>query len=397
VGAIIVAGGSGYIGQEVVRAALNTRDRCYEGVSSVVNIDIRPPRPLHPQLRQNSVYFDINTHPRLKFIQADLADPKSAANAIDAALKWAGDVDGVANFCGLVKYGHGDERLYRPNVLTVQNLVSECAARNLLFTHFSGTAVHGNGLQTAVKEADPIRPVEAYGRSKAESEKVIFSAVRDRGLRAVIFRSTAPIGPGLQDDLNKLYETIVQAPVIPAVKGSNNTYVCAEDVGRAFVFSITKPAAVVPAGPTAASDIVYNLGVNKPFSDAQVMAHLQTSIYGKVKKPIIQIPANAAIGLGYVSTFAAKGLGFVLRREVEPTLHYELARLFKGWHYQDPSKFNSIFPAAGFTLKFAEPEEVLDVGTVYKFLTDWTERPKPERITALMRRFVDERTSKAYE
>ena len=315
-----------------------------------------------------------------------------------AAIEWAGDVSGVANLSGMVKYGQSDDRLYGPNVRTVQNLASECALRNLLFIHFSGTAVHGNGLRSAVKETDSIRPVEAYGRSKAKSEKAIFDVVRERGLRAIIFRSTAPIGPDLQvSDLNKLYETIVNSPLIPAVKGSNNTYVSTEDVGRTFVYSMENAEIVAKREPQTASDIVYNLGASKPFSDAEVMAYLQESIFGKVKKPIMEVPPSVAMAMGYVSTFVARCQTLVLRRNIEPTLHYELARLFNGWHCQDPSKFAAAFGANGFVLKHDEPEKVLDVGTVYKFLTDWTERSKPERIMTLMQRFIADRARDVYD
>jgi nucleoside-diphosphate-sugar epimerase len=308
------------------------------------------------------------------------------------------DVLGVANLSGLVKYGHGYDRLYRPNVQTVQNLAAECAARQLLFIHFSGTAVHGNGLQSAVTECDRVRPVEAYGQSKAESERVIFREVEARGLRAIIFRSTVPVGPDLHvSELNKMYDTVVTAPIVPAIKGSNNTYISNEDVGRTFVYSMENRDAVAARDPKTVCDLVYNLGASRPLSDAQVIAHLQESIFGKVKKPIVEVPPAAAMAIGYLSTFVAQCQHVVLRRDVDPTLHYELARLFRGWHCQDQTRFTNVFGARGFALKHDEPERVLDVGTVYKFLTDWAERPKPPRIAQLAESFVAERTRVAYD
>jgi nucleoside-diphosphate-sugar epimerase len=396
--AVIVAGGSGYIGQEVLRAALSTHDSCYKGAERVINIDIKPPRPLHARLKQRGDYFDINDHPRLKFIQADLSDPESTAAAFDEAERWGGDVQGVANLSGLVKYGHGDEKLFGPNVQTVRNLAEESAKRKLLMIHFSGTAIHGNKLTAAVKESDRIGPVESYGRSKTASEKAIFDCVRDKGLRAIVFRSTAPVGPDLQaSELNKMYETIVNAPVIPAVKNSNNTYVSTEDVGRTFMFSMAHSATVVNSQPAQPSDIAYNLGASRPFSDAQVMSHLQQSVYGKVSKPILQLPSRVVVTASYFMTAAARGASFVMRKPIEPVIHSDLAKLFIGWHCQDPARFESVFPPQGFTLKHREPEDVLDVGTVFKFLTDWTERKPPGRIDALSKQFLAERTRAAYE
>lgn len=395
---IIVAGGSGFIGQEVVRAALNTRDTAYRGGHTVINIDMRPPRPLPERLGRNNDYFDVGTHPRVKFIQADLADPDQTARAVADAAKWAGEINCVANLAGLVRYGERYERVEAANVKTVRNLVRECAARKILFTHLSGTAVHGNGLRAAIKETDAVNPIEGYGRSKMEAELAIFREVTEHGLRAVVFRSTAPVGPDVQaGDMNKLYEMIVSSPIIPAVKGSNVTYVSTEDVGRAMVYAMENVEAVTPRDPGRLSDVICNLGVEKPFSDAQVAAHLQRSILGKVKKPIVVLPAAVVIAASYVMTLEARCENLVRRNKKDPVVHYELAKLFKGSHYQDPAKFRRLFEANGFRLKHDTPEKVLDTGTVYKFLTDWAERPKSEGMQTLIQQFLDERRSAAYQ
>ncbi len=88
----------------------------------------------------------------------DIVRPKDVAS---------GPVAALCNLVGRVRYGTSAEELYKPNVRAVEDMIRECADRDLLFLQLSGTAVHGNALRGKVRETDPLRPIEAYGRSKA--------------------------------------------------------------------------------------------------------------------------------------------------------------------------------------------------------------------------------------
>jgi nucleoside-diphosphate-sugar epimerase len=394
---IIVTGGSGYIGQEVVRAALNRHDACYRGGHRVVNIDLRPPHPLHLRLQESGRYHDVNADPRAHFIEADVSDPGPAARALDDAISWLGEPAAVCHLVGLVKFGQPDERLYRPNVKSVENMARECAERKLFFTLFSGTAVHGDRLRGKIKETDPVSPIESYGRSKAEAERIVFDHVANAGLRAIVFRATNPIGPALQtSELNKLYESAMKDPLMAAVKGSRSTYVSTEDVGRVLVYAAENVDTVFPEAPRGLSDVVYNLGAGDGLSDAEVAAHLLESIHGRVKKPIVELNVNVVVGFSYLFTAAASLLARVRSRQVDPIVHHELAKLFRGSHDQDQTKFRSVFEANGFRLKNDTPGSALDVGTVWKFLTDWADRPRPQRIATLAESFLEARSSSSY-
>jgi len=393
-GGIVVTGGSGYIGQEVIRAALNTRDGCYRGGHRVVNVDLRPPRPLHPRLRESGRYHDVNADQRVRFVEADLSDPAATAAALDEASAWLGGVDALCHLVGLVKFGQPDERLYLPNVRSVEIAVRECAQRKLFFMLFSGTAVHGDGLRGKIKETDPVAPIESYGRSKAEAERIVFEAVANDGLRAIVFRTTNPIGPDLQvSELNKLYESAMKDPIMVGVKGSCSTYVSTEDVGRTLVYAAENVDRVFPAERRRLSDIVYNLGVDDGFSDAEVAAHLQQGIFGRRKKRVVELNVNLVVAISYVFTAVAWVLTRVRRRPVDPVVHHELARLFRGSHDQDQTKFRTVFCADGFRLKDDTPGSALDLGTVWKFLTDWADKPRPDRIAKLAESFLDARSS----
>ena len=70
----------------------------------------------------------------------------------------------------------------------------------------------------------------------------------------------------------------------------------------------------------------------------------------------------------------------------EPVLQRDLAKLFSGSHDHDQTKFINVFEGqGGFVFKHPTTEEVLDVGTAYKFLTDWTNHAQPASIAAFAR------------
>jgi nucleoside-diphosphate-sugar epimerase len=395
---IIVMGGSGYIGQEVIRAALNTGDVCYQGGHKVINIDLQPPPALHPRLRQISDYFDVNHHPNVKFIQADLSDPRQVSQAINEAQDWAGEIQYLANLVGKVRFDQTYDQLYQPNVKTAENIARECATRGFFLIFLSGTAVHGNVLRGKVMENDPFHPVGSYGRTKAEAEKAIFKEVIERGLQAIIFRSIVPTGPGVQlSPLNNLYEAIMNEPILPAVKGSLVTWGSTEDISRAFIFAIENVPTVFPPEAKVLSDIVYNIGVNEPCTDSEVAAYLQKIVLGAVKKPIVELPVGVVIFFAYASTFATRLQNVFRRQKMTPRIHQEQANLMRGSQYQDMTKFKRVFEANGFALKHDTAEKVLNTGAVYKFLTDWVERPKPDEITELIQDYLEERTILSYQ
>lgn len=388
---IIVAGGSGFIGQEVIRAARGNGDPSVRGGHRVVNIDTVAPRPPDPRL---TGYRDINDDPEVMFIQADLSDPAAVSKAFDQAATFAGELHAVCNLAGLVKFGHPDAELRVPNVTVVERLVQECVDRGLLFIQFSGTAVHGNTLRGKVKETDPVKPIESYGRSKAMAESIITDRVIREGMRAIIFRATNPIGANFQrGELNKLYESVRKDLLVPGTRGSVANYVSTEDVGRALVFAIENLDTVLPEKPQAPTDIVFNLGVRESSSDKAVALHLVESIHVNRKKIVVEVPSAVVVGFASVATGATWLSNRVLRRDRSPILHYQLAKLFKGSHDHDQTKFINTFEANGFVFRHPTTGDVLDVGTVFKFLTDWSDKPRPARISALMDQFLKDRGS----
>ncbi len=335
----------------------------------MLNIDLAPPREKNDEIR---------------YIKADLSDPEDTARAFREAHETLGGIDAILNMVAVVSYTRPYDFLEKVNVKTAINVAREAYPRNTLLVHMSGTAVHGNNLEGAIKETDQVNPAESYGKSKAEAEKEIFKLVHDKNLRALIFRSTAPVGPGLDTTgINGLYNMILEKPVVLATEGSNVTYVSTEDIGRAFIFAVEHEKKVLN-GKEKLADIVYNLGVHEPFTDKQAGEHLVSSILGEGKKRIIEIPHWFVLGGSYFIHGLNSFANLFREHKKEPEMCPNLAKLIKGPHYQDPSKFIKYFEENGFWFKHDTPQKVLDTGVLYKFKTEWKDREQPKRIQKLM-------------
>lgn len=161
---VLVTGGSGFLGQALVRAIAEQRVSlanrveliAYDlvGTPGVSNMRGVPSMPCTPSM---------------PVIHGDILDRR----ALDAALT---NVDAVIHCATLVDWSDLDtERLERVNVDGTQNLLEACVANEVrCFIHTSTMdVVCGDG---HVREADELRPypnrfLDAYGRSKAEAER----------------------------------------------------------------------------------------------------------------------------------------------------------------------------------------------------------------------------------
>src|SRR3989344_5411484 len=174
---IVVTGGSGFLGQQLLKV-------CSEAGHQVVNVDLSKPRN------------EQNQH--VPYLKTDLADPMSTHQAFSKAKEYLdGKIDNVFHMAAVVSYTKPYKMLEGPNVNATYNVAKECAYNDAFLVHMSGTAVLGH-VDKAMSETDKHNPVEDYGLSKAEAENHIFRLSNSEGLKAIIFRATAPVGPGLE-------------------------------------------------------------------------------------------------------------------------------------------------------------------------------------------------------
>lgn len=100
--------------------------------------------------------------------------------------------DGIFHLAAISRVAWGEERpdlCLRTNVDGTQTVIDAALAQPrrpwLIFA--SSREVYGNPASGWVAESDPIAPVNAYGRSKAEGERIVDQA-RTRGLATAILR-----------------------------------------------------------------------------------------------------------------------------------------------------------------------------------------------------------------
>jgi dTDP-4-dehydrorhamnose reductase len=126
--------------------------------------------------------------------ECDIADAASVQAALDGVRPWA-----VVNTAGYVRVddAEGDrERCFRENTAGAATLARACAERHVPLATFSSDLVFDGDTPRAYVESDPVRPLGAYGESKARAERAVLGA-HDR---ALVVRTSAFFGPW--DDYN---------------------------------------------------------------------------------------------------------------------------------------------------------------------------------------------------
>ena len=116
-------------------------------------------------------------------------DPASVAEALDALKPWA-----VVNTAGWVRVddAEGDpEGCLRANTAGAVELARACAARDIRYLTFSSDLVFDGTKGSPYVESDAPSPLNAYGRSKAEAERLVLEA----GGRSLVARTAAFFSP----------------------------------------------------------------------------------------------------------------------------------------------------------------------------------------------------------
>jgi UDP-glucose 4-epimerase len=148
------------------------------------------------------------------------------------------------------------EYLWKSNVDGTKNL-AEVAAKNGVktFVFTSTNCLWGRPLNHPVKEDEATCPVELYGVSKLEDEKIL-AGYRDR-MNVVIFRSPTIMGAGRVGLMSILFDFILEGRRIPVVGRGNRPY--------QFIYADDYADAIVRAFAYGKSD-TFNIGSDRPVS-----------------------------------------------------------------------------------------------------------------------------------
>lgn len=139
---------------------------------------------------------DVRGIPYLLTSRADLdiADPDSVEALLDGVRPWA-----VINTAGYVRVDDAERdeaRCMRENTSGVATLAQACATHDASFVTFSSDLVFDGASSRPYVESDATGPLNAYGRSKAEAERVALASHPS----PLVIRTSAFFGP--MDDYN---------------------------------------------------------------------------------------------------------------------------------------------------------------------------------------------------
>ena len=106
--------------------------------------------------------------------EADLNDSQS----LERAIKGAQVVVNCAAYTNVEAAEDDYDNALRVNALGVENLVEICQRHSARLIHISTDYVFGGDVKrtTPYVESDPVAPINAYGRSKAEGEKAVLKS-----------------------------------------------------------------------------------------------------------------------------------------------------------------------------------------------------------------------------
>ena len=234
------------------------------------------------------------------FAPADLGD----ADAVRAVAAGAG----LVIHCGALSAPWGPRAAFeRANVVGTENVVAACRAAGAALVHISTPSVYADGrARLGLDESAPFaaRPANAYARTKAEAERVVQCAV-GQGLRAVIVRPRALVGPGDTAIVPRLLRAADRGAV-PLV-GGGDALVDATVVDNAADVCLAAARALLDGRIPSGRD--YNVSDGDPRPLWEVVARLGAALGRDL--PTRRVP----FGVAYAAAALLEGIAAVTRRE----------------------------------------------------------------------------------
>jgi dTDP-4-dehydrorhamnose reductase len=140
-------------------------------------------------------------HRLLSRREMDIADPGSVEKVLEGAGAWA-----LVNAAGYVRVDDAEREqisCFRENTLGAASLANACARHGVRLVTFSSDLVFdGRGREEPYVESDEVAPLNVYGRSKAEAERLVLGALPT----ALVVRTSAFFGPW--DEYNFLHAAL---------------------------------------------------------------------------------------------------------------------------------------------------------------------------------------------
>lgn len=233
---VAVTGGDGYVGRHVISALREQGDEV-----RVLSVRTDDAADLEGQ--------GVVVH------RGDVRDPSSLC----APLK---GVDAVVHLAGLMGVCQSIGEYRAVNVTGTLNVCRAALAEQARVVHASSWTVYGMGLQKAVSEDFPLRPLrEPYAVSKAEGDLAVQRMIREEGLQAVIIRPGTVFGPGNELNFGRIVDRMRAGRWLIVGTGSNALpLVYITDVVQGLLLALDEERAFGEA---------YNIGNDCPLTQEQ--------------------------------------------------------------------------------------------------------------------------------
>ena len=251
---ILVTGGNGYVGRQVVRRLYETHDVC------VVD-----------NLRVGAVRFSEDELKRIRFECADIAD-KSSIDAI------VGDFrpDSIIHLAAIHYIPECEQEpmeTLRTNVLGAMNMLL-AAPEGTRFVYASSGAVYKPDTHPHCESTALLEPNDVYGLSKLHGEHYVRYLASRRSLSAVVVRLFNVVGPG-ETNPHLVPEIIAQlksgrTTIKLGNRWPKRDYIHVEDAARGFAAVATAEA------PAAGVTVTVNLGTSHPYSVDEILQRLRS-------------------------------------------------------------------------------------------------------------------------
>ena len=212
---IIVTGGLGFIGSNLIRMLLNKN-------YYVINIDKVSYASNFYNLREISISQNY------KFIRTDITNKKSIKKILNSFKPKC--IFNLAAETHVDRSIEGPQNFIQSNILGTFNLL-ECFRefyklnKNSKFIHISTDEVFGDILKGRSKESDPYLPSSPYAASKASSDHLVYSYIRTYKIPAIITNCSNNYGPRQHPEklIPKLiYSATKNKPLTIYGKGKNS-------------------------------------------------------------------------------------------------------------------------------------------------------------------------------
>lgn len=292
----LITGGAGFFGEILVQRLLDAGTAC-------VSIDVKPSDVSHPMLRS---------------VQGDVSD----AGLLERLFQ-EHHFNAVFHCAALLAHAVRDRKLlWRSNVEGARVLGRATAAHGVpKLVFISSNCLWGKGFRRPVTEEDDPCPVEIYGRSKWEAEKILLAHSQD--FDCTVLRSPTIMGGGRLGLVSILFDFIREGRRVWVVGNGENRYqfVAARDLAEACVLALGRHGSAV-----------YNVGSDDVKALRDVYEHVIRQAGTRAR--VASLPKRTTLAaMALASALGSSPLGPYHRRMIAEDFIFDTSKIKSelGW------------------------------------------------------------------